>query len=245
MTGLLAALAFLTRIPVPGRAALAPGALATAAVWFPLVGALVGLVLGATRLLAELVLPAGPATVLALAAAVLVTGGLHEDGLGDTADGFGAHVARERRLEIMRDPRVGTYGALALGLVLLFSWTVLAQLDGLDCLRAAVTGHVLARWSMLVHDVLTPPARPDGAGALLVVRRSSLAMATALAAVLAVLAVGPAPATAAAGCALVLVVAMSALTRRLIGGSTGDTYGAVGKLAEVAGYGAVVAALAS
>ena len=243
MSGLVAALTFLTRVPVPGPTVLAPGALAAAVVWFPLVGALVGLVLGATRLLAELALPAGPATVLALAAAVLVTGGLHEDGLADTADGFGAHVARERRLEIMRDPRVGTYGALALGLVMLLAWSLLAGLDGLECLRAAVTGHVLARWSMLVHAATMPTARRDGAGALLTVRRTSLATATALAAGLAVLSVGPVPAAVAGVTALVLVIAMSALTRRAIGGSTGDTCGAVGKLAEVASYAAVAGVL--
>ncbi|MEY2535143.1 MAG: adenosylcobinamide-GDP ribazoletransferase [bacterium] len=241
MSGLAIALGFLTRVPTPGRALLGPGALARAAVWFPVVGALVGLVVGGTRLLAELVVPAEAATVLALAAGVLVTGGLHEDGLADTADGAAAHASRERRLEIMRDPRLGSFGTLALVLVVLLSWTLLAGLDGEDCLRAAVAGHVLARWAMLVHAATSPPARPGGAGTLLRVGRPALAAATVLAGGLTVLAAGPAAGAAAAGAAIGLVAALGAMTRRALGGATGDTYGAVGKLAEVGGYVAVVA----
>jgi adenosylcobinamide-GDP ribazoletransferase len=244
VTGLTTALGFLTRIPAPGLGALTPGALARAAVWFPVIGALVGLAAGGTRLLAELVLPAGPATVLALVVAVLLTGGLHEDGLADTADGLGAHVSRERRLEIMRDPRVGTYGALALVLVTLLAWTLLAGLDGEDCLRAALAGHVLARWSMLAHAATSPPARRDGAGTLLAVRRRSLVAATMLAGALTVLAAGPVAAAAGAGAAVVVVALMAPVMRSAIGGSTGDTFGAVGKLAEVAVYGALAAVLA-
>ncbi len=248
MSGLAVALGFLTRLPVPAREVLAPGALAGAALWFPVVGVLVGGVLGATRLVAELALPAGAATALALIAAVLVTGALHEDGLADTADGFGAHVARERRLEIMRDPRVGTFGALALLLTTLLAWAVLADLDGEACLRAAVAGHVLARWAMLVHSATSPPARAGGTGTLLRVGPGRFAAATVLTAALVWAAVGVGvPAARAAleavallAAALLLVAGMGAATRRLIGGTTGDTHGAVGKLVEVAVY--VVAA---
>src|SRR5262245_9916005 len=108
------AVAFLTRVPVGDAQPLTAATLSRAAGWFPAVGLLVGGVLGGTRLLADLALPAGPSTVLALAAAMLLTGALHEDGLADTADGLGAHVPRERKLEILRDSRIGAYGALAL-----------------------------------------------------------------------------------------------------------------------------------
>lgn len=243
MSGLVTALGFLTRVPVPRRAALGPASLGRAAVWFPVVGALVGLVAGATRLLADLALPAGAATVLALAAATLLTGALHEDGLADTADGFGAHTTRARRLEIMRDPRVGTYGALALIAVTLLAWSLLSALDGEDCLRAAVAGHALARWAILVHAATSRPAREGGAGTLLRVGPRSLAVATVLTAGLAVVAVGPPAAAVAVGTALVIVAGARTATRRVIGGATGDTFGAVGKLVEVASY-AVVAAVA-
>jgi adenosylcobinamide-GDP ribazoletransferase len=245
VSGFAVALGFLTRVPVPaGGGSLGAGALARAAVWFPVVGALVGAAVGGTRLAAELVLPAGAATVLALAVGVLLTGGLHEDGLADTADGFGAHVDKERRLEIMRDPRVGTYGLLAATLVLLFAWSLLAELDGEDCLRAAVAGHVLARWAMLVHAVTTPPARAGGVGSLLRIGPAALTTATVIAAALTVAAAGVETAAVAAAAALLVVAAMGVLTRRAIGGTTGDTYGAVGKLVEVAAYAAVVATVA-
>lgn len=240
MSGLAVALGFLTRIPAR-QGVLAAGALARAAVWFPLVGALVGALLGGTRVLAELVLPAGAATVLALMVAVLVTGGLHEDGLADTADGFGAHVGRERRLEIMRDPRVGTFGLLALVLTLLLAWTLLSGLGAERCLRAAVAAHVLARWAMLVHAATTPPARPDGAGSLLRVGAAPLAAATVLAGAVTLAAAGPTAAAGAAGAALLAVAAMAAAARHAIGGFTGDTLGAVGKLVEIAVYAALAA----
>jgi adenosylcobinamide-GDP ribazoletransferase len=239
----ITALGFLTRLPVPRRAALASGELARAAVWFPAVGALVGLIAGGTRLLAEVALTPAAATVLALAAAVVVTGGLHEDGLGDTADGFGAHVAAERRLEIMRDPRMGTFGVLALVLVTLLAWTILAGLTAGDCVRALVTGHLLARWAMLAHSATSPPARSTGAGSLLSVGPLALAAATAFAAPGALLAAGPQAAGAAIATTLVVVAGMALLCRRAIGGTTGDTHGATGKLVEVAAFAAVAAVL--
>ena len=154
-----AAVAFLTRLPVGGGALTAATALARGAV-VPGRG------------------PAGrrrhgrraragrdrarcptPATALALLAAMLVTGALHEDGLADAADAIGAHVPRERRLEILRDSRVGTYGALALVFAVLFPLVVLTPLDDGDFLRAALVGHVVGRWSILPQSLLLPPAR--------------------------------------------------------------------------------------
>jgi adenosylcobinamide-GDP ribazoletransferase len=211
MSAFLLALGFLTRVPVPQRGTLSAGALARSALWFPLVGALVGAVLGGTRLASELVLPPASATVIALAAAILLTAGLHEDGLADTADGFGALATRERRLETMRDPRVGTLGVLALSLALLLSVALLASLPAEDCLRAAVAGHALGRWSMLVHAATTPPARPDGAGRLLRVSAPSVAAATLLAAGLAVAALGLRPAAVATAAALSVTAAMGLL----------------------------------
>lgn len=240
----LVALGFLTRLPVPWRGRLDAGALARAAVWFPLVGALVGAIAGGTRLLADLALPPQAATVLALAASVLVTGGLHEDGLADTADAFGAHVSRERRLEIMRDPRVGTFGVLALLLAMLGAWSLLSSLDGSDFLTAAVLGHVLSRWAMLVHAATTPPARQGGAGSLLRVRLPALAAATFLAALLSVAVATPTVAAGSAAAVLLVAVAFGAVVRRAVGGATGDTYGAVGKLTEIAAYAVVVALVA-
>jgi adenosylcobinamide-GDP ribazoletransferase len=237
MSGAALALGFLTRLPVPGAGSLAPGALARAAVWFPLVGVLVGAALGGTRLLADLALSPLAATVLAVAVAIALTGGLHEDGLGDTADGLGAHASRERRLEIMRDSRLGTFGVLAVVLAVLLAVALLASLDGEACLRAAIAAHALARWSMLAVAAFSPPARAAGdgpsAGALLRVGPLRLAVATAIAVGAAFAAAGPGPGLVALGAAALAGAALAGWATRAVGGVTGDVLGAVGKAAEL------------
>jgi adenosylcobinamide-GDP ribazoletransferase len=235
------ALGFLTRVPVADRAPLTSERLSRAAAWFPAVGLLVGGVLGGTRLLADLALPAGPSTVLALAAAVLVTGGFHEDGLADAADGLGAHVGRERKLEILRDSRVGTYGALAVTLSLLLAYSLLSGLSGLDCLRAALVGHVLGRWSGLPHSMAFAPARQDGAGVLVRATPATLAAGTAVALATALVAGGPGAGAVAFGVAVVVTGVAATGMARVLGGATGDTYGAVNKLVELSSYAALVA----
>jgi adenosylcobinamide-GDP ribazoletransferase len=243
VSSLTVAVAFLTRAPVPATGRLDRSALGDAAIWFPIVGALVGLVSGGTRALAELAVPATAATVLAIAVGVLATGALHEDGLADTADGFGAHAGRARRLEIMRDPRNGTFGTVALGLVVLLAFTLVVSLDTGEAARVFVIGHVLSRWAILVHAATTPAARPDGAGALLHVGATRLGLATLVA--VAICAVTGPLAVAAAATAAALAVAglMTIASRRAIGGATGDTYGATAKIAEVAAYGVAAAML--
>jgi adenosylcobinamide-GDP ribazoletransferase len=227
------ALAFLTRIPVGAPGMLTPQRLGRAAALFPAVGLLVGGVLGGTRILVDTILPVGPATLLAVTAAILLTGGLHEDGLADAADGFGAHVPRERKLEILRDSRVGTYGALALVISTLLTWSLLTQLDGLDCLKAALVAHVLARASFLPQALALRPARDDGSGRLLQPGPAATVIAAATAIATALLALGPVDGLI----ALAVGAATSALTivavQRTLGGSTGDTFGAGGKLVEL------------
>jgi adenosylcobinamide-GDP ribazoletransferase len=220
------AVAFLTRLPVPAPA---EPSLDRAAVFFPLVGLLVGGIAAAVRALGDQVLPPLPATLLAIAAALLVTGALHEDGLADVADGLGAHVSRERRLEILRDPRVGTFGSLALLVAVGLVLTTVGALDTEHAARALIAAHVLARWAMLPVSRFVPPARPGGAGALLRVKTPALIVATVLAAVIAV-AAGAAAALPAA--AIASAAGAAALVRGL-GGVTGDGYGATAKLAEV------------
>lgn len=235
------ALAFLTRLPVPATGALSPGALGRSAAFFPAVGVLVGGVLGGTRLLADLVLPAGPATAIALLAAILVTGALHEDGLADTADGLGAHATRERKLEIMRDPRVGVFGAVALVGSLGLAWSLLSGLSGADCLRAAIIAHTLGRWAMPVASALFVPARADGAGRMMIVTSGRLVAATVPALAIACVAGGLAAGLAAAGAALLTTAALGSYATRKVGGITGDVYGATAKLVELASLAAVVA----
>jgi adenosylcobinamide-GDP ribazoletransferase len=241
LRGPRAAFGFLTRLPV-GRLDRADAAdLPRAAPWFPVVGLAVGGICAGLRVGAGAVLPAAPSTVIALAGVVLVTGGLHEDGLADTADAVGAHVDRPRRLEILRDPRIGTFGALALGLALLFSYAALVPLSEAHFARAVVVAHVLARCSTLLQARLAPPARPDGSGALL--RASILALVVvSMIGVAVALGIGlPAPGAVALGAALVTTAAVSLVARRAIGGTTGDTFGAGAKLVEIVSYGVFAA----
>ena len=127
---ILAALMLLTRLPVRVARPMAPAAFARAYGWFPAVGALVGAVGGLVLWGAGGAVPPLAAALLAVAAQVLLTGGLHEDGLADVADGFGGGRDRERRLAIMRDSRIGTYGALALVLGVGLRVALLAPLAG-------------------------------------------------------------------------------------------------------------------
>ena len=228
---MIAAIAFLTRLPVPSPRT---PELDRAAAWFPVVGLLVGGIAAGTRALGDLALPPAAATLLAVAAAIVVTGALHEDGLADVADGLGAHVSRERRLEILRDPRVGTFGALALILSTGLAIATVASLDTEHAARALLVSHALSRWAILPVSRALRPARPGGAGALLRVTTPALLSATVLAGAAAIAIAGPADG-AAALLAAALAASLSALIlHRGLGGITGDGYGATAKLAEIA-----------
>lgn len=219
------ALAFLTRLPVP----LPRDPDLSRAAWsFPLVGLLVGGAAAATRAGADQLLPPLPATILAIAVAILITGALHEDGLADVADAVGAHVDRARRLEILKDPRVGTFGATALILSLALVATSVAALPTEEAVKTLLVAHVLSRWAILPVGFL-PPAKPGGAGSLLRVTWPGLAIATLLAAAAAIVA-GAAIALAAAA---LTAAAAALLLHRTLGGITGDGYGATAKLTEV------------
>jgi len=234
-----AALAFLTRIPVHDGRPFDEARLSRAALWFPAVGLVVGVVMGATRLLSDLALDTPAATLLALLAAILITGGFHEDGLADAADGVGAHVPRARKLEILRDSRVGTYGALAVVFMVLFPYVVLVELDGEHFLRAALAAHVLGRWSTVPQSWLLGSARPDGAGALVRAGARVTLAASAYTVVLVLALGGLAPGAVALGVAVALTVLGGAFFARVLGGVSGDTFGAVNKIVELGTYAAL------
>lgn len=205
-------------------------------IWaFPLVGAAIGVgggltmaVCGAARM------PLPLAAVWALVVMALLSGGLHEDGLADIADGFGGGQTRERKLEIMRDSRIGSYGALALVLATALRIFAIAALAGRP-FGALVAAGALSRGSMVVPLLLLEPARAGGLGALMAgagVRRwVCLGLALGVVAV----AVPPGQAVAGAGAALVAALAVAGLARRQIGGFTGDVLGGCAVAAECAG----------
>ena len=165
----LLAVQYFTRIPITGKLAqwvgYSPQALQSSASHFPGIGLLVGSISCAVMLLSFQYLPQSPFTPLLAAflstfASILLTGAFHEDGLADSADGFGGSCERARTLEIMKDSRIGTYGSLALLLVVGSKISMLALLLSLNpplTFATLILGHVLSRWiSLLVMRILPP-----------------------------------------------------------------------------------------
>jgi adenosylcobinamide-GDP ribazoletransferase len=228
--GLAAAVVFLTVAPLPLRD---PPGSRWAPAWFPLVGALVGGIAGGIRYGFDHLLGPGPATVLAVLALVAITGALHQDGLADCADGVGARGDATRRLAVMREPQVGVFGVLAVLFWLLLLVSAVANLGRADALPALAVACALGRWSALLHSVTADPARPDGLGAGFNVSRIQLTLASAVAAAAAFALENPAPAAVSLAAAAVVALAVSAWSRRTIGGRTGDTLGASVALVEV------------
>ena len=235
-TDLRTGLAFLTRLPLVPSAPVTGAELVRASWTFPIVGAGVG-AFGALIywLMHALGLPAFVCAVLAVAGTALITGCLHEDGLADTADGFGAGGTPERKLGIMRDSQIGTYGAAALILSLLLRVGAIASLaEPALAALALIAAHAGARAVMPVFMRFVPRARLDGlsADAGAPPQRSSvLAVVIGLVALLACLGLS------ATLIAFVLLVAalglMAWLSISQIGGQTGDVLGAVEQISEI------------
>lgn len=238
LTAFLAAVQFLLLSPAFIRRPFTPGELGAAVGFYPLVGALLGaLLIGADRALGWLFPPLLQAALL-LAVWVLLTGALHLDGFLDACDGLLGGFTPERRLEIMRDERVGAY-ALAGGILLL-----LIQFSALSALaeaRAAalLLAPVLGRWGIAVALIAFPYARPSGLGREIKnnarLPQAVLATAFALAAILAAVWLYDLRATLAALLAALLVWSgLMRFTLRRIPGLTGDLYGATNLLVETA-----------
>lgn len=160
MRHLVFALGFLTSIPVR-TPVLRSGELGRAAIWFPFVGLIIGAVLAGAQLIVTRWFPPLLAGALIVSVWIALTGGLHLDGLADCGDGLLSATSRERRLEIMRDPRLGTFGGMALVMHLLIKTLAVASLGAPFALLLAPA---LARWLML-FVAQQPSARPGGLGA--------------------------------------------------------------------------------
>jgi adenosylcobinamide-GDP ribazoletransferase len=231
------AVAFLTRIRIGGIAPPEPGALASAAWAFPLAGILVGLIGGIVFVIGDrLGLPINAMALLAIAATVLATGGLHEDGLADTVDGLGGGADREQALAIMRDSRTGAFGALALVFSVGLRVAALAALPVPQAgVSALVAAHVVSRGYLPTLMLWLDPARADGLGAE--AGRPSPPGATAavlIGLLVAVVMLGLGRAIVAMLVAAVAVALLSLTARRRVGGHTGDVLGAAQQVGEIA-----------
>lgn len=237
LTLLVVAVQFLTRLPTPRLARFEPDWPVRAARFYPLVGHLVGLICAGVWLLAGRVWSPAVAAVLAVATGALVTGGFHEDGLADAADGLGGGATPTRRLEIMKDSRIGSYGALAMLAVTALRVTALASLPPLGGALALVVAHGAARGAAVLVMRLTPyvgdldTAKGRAAGARVRPAEAAFAAVWGLAPVLALGGLRAMTALILTGLA---VGALAWTARRLIGGHTGDVLGASEQVGEAA-----------
>jgi adenosylcobinamide-GDP ribazoletransferase len=231
--GFLGAVAFLTRVPAGARVR-GPEELAGSVPWFPVVGAGVGLAVAAAYAGARQLLPPLPAATLAVVAGICLTGAFHEDGLGDTADAFAGGSDRDSTVRILQDPRLGTFGVLAVAAGLLLRAGAVAALAPAAAMAALPAAHALSRAAAVAVMTSFPAAGQTGLGASYVLalsRRRALAGAAAgLALAVALLGVVAVGAAAAAALAAAL---LGRLAVRRIGGVTGDVLGAVQQLAEM------------
>ncbi|MFD2265366.1 adenosylcobinamide-GDP ribazoletransferase [Lacibacterium aquatile] len=229
------AVIFLTRIPLPPLANLDPGAMTRALRLFPLVGAAIGAGIGLLYWgLSHLGVPATPAAWIAIAGGLAITGVLHEDGLADTSDGFGGGRDREAKLAILRDSRIGAYGAAALVVALGLKAALLAGFDGRSAVAFLALSEGASRAAMPWMMRLLPPARRDGVAASLdPIGLAILIPASATAAVL-ILWLAPWKAWLLVTVFIVAIGFMCALAKRQIGGFTGDILGATQQLAMLA-----------
>jgi adenosylcobinamide-GDP ribazoletransferase len=230
------ALTFLTKLPWPWRGPADETALARSMFWFPWVGALLGLIFWVAWAGLQKMLPAPAAASLLLTLTVWVTGGLHLDGLADTADGLGGGRTREEALTIMKDSRVGAFGviSLILGLVLKFSLflSLATQTRGAGAL---LLFPIISRWSMVLLAYLSPYARAEGGlgkAMTLGVSPRVLMGASLSAGGLALLILG-APGLVLLIAAATLVWLGSLYFHHRLGGITGDILGATNEVVEI------------
>jgi len=234
---LTACIVFCTRLPLLRATPISRDAIARAAWAFPVAGLVVGIIGAIVYALAhKFGLPAWPAAALAVAATMLVSGCLHEDGLADTADGFGGGKTREQKLNIMRDSRIGVYGVCALTMSLILRVGVLASLPGAHAVVwALIASHAGARAAMPALMLVLPPARSDG---LSFDAGQPPSEAVAAAAVIGFLILAICLHFGHGLLALIVLAVIIALTAwlatRQIGGQTGDVLGALEQVSEIA-----------
>ena len=243
----LIALQFFTRLPIPRWVGYQPEWLQQSSRYFPLVGVAVAAICGATYMAASWLLPSPVAVLLAVAAGIYLTGAFHEDGFADMCDGFGGGLTRERVLEIMKDSRIGAYGAIGILCLLAIKASALVSLPPATVAAAFFIAHPLSRLAAVSLIWLMDYARDEGKAKPMAQSMSSMEF------VIAVVCGLLAPAI----CGLLglldwsaLVLATLAATasawflgrkcQRRLQGYTGDCLGAVQQVAEVAVYLAIL-----
>ena len=240
----LLAVQFMTRLPV--RVAWSADRMAASPRWYAAAGVLIGLAAGGVYWIAAQVLPPVVAVLVSTGAILFLTGALHEDGFADCCDGLGGGADKDRALEIMRDSRIGSYGAVGLGVLLALKISTLAALPFAAVPAVLIAGHGASRASAALAMATGRYIRREGAAAP--VSQGAGIMPVALLTGLAALAplgamLGSEAVAAALLGAIIGHVLMRRLYERRLGGYTGDCLGAVQQTTEVGLYVAVLAAI--
>ena len=234
---MIVALRFMTRLPAP-NVTYSSRSLARAAKFFPVVGLVVAAGAAGINKILSSHLDRGVVALAVLIYLVVITGGLHEDGLADAADGFGGGWNKDRILEIMHDSRIGSYGAIALTLSLLARYVLLSRLPLLQFSSYMIVAHVLCRWSTLPLGFFLPPAKEhEGQGAMVArgVSIASLVLGTLFTFAVCYWRLQNA-AWIPVAATLAVILASGLYYRGQIGGVTGDCFGATNQLSEIAVY---------
>jgi adenosylcobinamide-GDP ribazoletransferase len=228
---LLAALQFLTVIPVKRR--FSAKQLGRSTAYFPVVGIVIGLILAALNYLLSLVLPSSVVNALLVVSLVVLSGGLHLDGLADTYDGLAKRGTPDERRRVMHDSRVGGFGVIGIALVLLVKYISLNSLPPSLMTFSLIIAPVISRWTMVYAIFAYPYGRASGLGKAFkqATGWQELVIATIVALALA------AGLLKLAGLAILFVLwlltmAVASYLKRRFVGLTGDTYGAINEVAE-------------
>jgi len=233
----LAALQFLTTIPIPWRREVSPEELGRSVGYFPVIGLIIGLILVGLNWLFGLILPSAVVNALLIVSLVVISGALHLDGFVDTCDGIAGHKPTEDRWQVMHDSRVGGFGIVDVVLLLLVKYVSLNSIPEPLMMTALVLMPVVSRWAMVYAVFAYPYAKPSGLGKVFKQGTSwpRFTMATLIALVVVV------ALALLAGLAIIFImfltwvmtVAMAAYFKSKFSGLTGDTYGAINEFAEV------------
>jgi adenosylcobinamide-GDP ribazoletransferase len=233
----LAALQFLTSIPLPLKREPTPEELGNSAVYFPLVGLIIGLIVAGLDWLLRLILPSPVVNALVIAAFVIITGALHLDGFADTCDGIAGHKEVEDRWQVMRDSCAGAFGIVGIVLLLLLKYVSLSSIPETLMMATLLFMPVVSRWAIVYAIFVYPYARPSGMGKIFKrgTRWPAFTIATIITIVVAVLLV---PIFRLTGLVVLLgiwvvTVLAAAYLKHKFSGLTGDTYGAINEVAEV------------
>ncbi|GAC1435632.1 MAG: adenosylcobinamide-GDP ribazoletransferase [Ktedonobacteraceae bacterium] len=239
-TEVVAATSFLSVLPLPGASNRFETSSANeqtphlGSAYFPFVGFLLATVLYLVQLLFGLLLPRLALAAVLVVALVLLTGGLHLDGVMDTCDGMFGGKTRERRLEIMRDSRVGSFGVLGGACILLLKFALFASIESHTQLLVFFIMLPCARWAMVLALRVFPSARPDGLGVAFRQSVTSLRLIVAgVTALLFALAAGHIAGMLTWCVATCVALMLGVWSTRMIGGLTGDIYGAIAECSEV------------